>query len=84
MNNDNIFLIDGKVIGIVSEDRIALLKASNEYVNNLVYYKYKNKYVITYNPRESEIAEMPESERIFLLRDRNNKLRLDRGNASED
>lgn len=84
VNNDNIFLIDGKVIGIVSEDRIALLKTSNEYVNNLVYYKYKNKYVITYNPRESEIAEMPESERIFLLRDRNNKLRLDRGNASED
>jgi len=84
VNNDNIYLIDGKVIGIVSEDRISLLKASNEYVNNLVYYKYKNKYVITYNPRESEIAEMPESERIFLLRDRNNKLRLDRGNASED
>lgn len=84
VNNDNIFLIDGKIIGIVSEDRIALLKASNEYVNNLVYYKYKNKYVITYNPRESEIAEMPDSERIFLLRDRNNKLRLDRGYANED
>jgi len=79
VNNDNIYLIDGKVIGIVSEDRISLLKASNEYVNNLVYYKYKNKYVITYNPRETEIAEMSESERIFLLRDRNNKLRLDRG-----
>ena len=56
-----------------------LLKASNEYVNNLVYYKYKNKYVITYNPRESEIAEMSINDRIFLMRDRKNKLRQDRG-----
>jgi hypothetical protein len=83
INNDNIFLIDSKIIGIVSEDRIMLLKSSNEYVNNLVYFKYKNKYVITYNPRESEIADMSESERIFLMRDRINKLKQDRGGSME-
>jgi len=60
-----------------------LLKSSNEYVNNLVYFKYKNKYVITYNPRESEIADMSESERIFLMRDRINKLKQDRGGSME-
>tara|TARA_B110000259_G_scaffold183496_1_gene228866 strand:+ start:2535 stop:3926 length:1392 start_codon:yes stop_codon:yes gene_type:complete len=79
VNHNKIYLLDVKVIGIVSEDRIMLLKASNEYVNNLVYYKYKNKYVITYNPRESEIAEMSINDRIFLMRDRKNKLRQDRG-----
>ena len=67
-----------KIIGIVSEDRIQILKASNEYINNLVYYKYNDKYVITYNPRESEIAEMSTYEKVFLMRNRMNKLRKDR------
>jgi hypothetical protein len=79
VNNDKISLIDSKVLGIISEDKIMLLKASNEYINNLVYYKYKNKYIMTYNPREVEIAEMPDSEKIFIMRDRMNKLRKDRG-----
>ena len=79
VNNDKISLIDGKVLGIISEDKIMLLRASNEYINNLVYYKYNNKYIMTYNPREVEIAEMPDSEKIFIMRDRMNKLRKDRG-----
>jgi hypothetical protein len=77
--NNNIYILDLYIKGIVTEDKIYMFIGSNEFENNLVYYEYKNKYVITDNPREKEVANMSFRDKIFLMRDRRNALRLDRG-----
>lgn len=79
VKNNNLYIIDIGVIGIVSEDKIQLHMASNEFQNNLIYYKYNDKYVITYNPRETEIAEMSYFNRIWLMKKRSLDLMRDRG-----
>lgn len=77
--NNNIYILDLYIKGIVTEDKIYMFIGSNEFENNLVYYEYKNKYVIKDNPREKEIVNMSFRDKIFLMRDRKNALRLDRG-----
>lgn len=77
--NNNIYILDLYIKGIVTEDKIYMFIGSNEFENNLVYYEYKNKYVIKDNPREKEVVNMSFRDKIFLMRDRKNALRLDRG-----
>ena len=77
--NNNIYILDLYIKGIVTEDKIYMFIGSNEFENNLVYYEYKNKYVIRDNPREKEVVNMSFRDKIFLMRDRKNALRLDRG-----
>ena len=72
-------ILDLYIKGIVTEDKIYMFIGSNEFENNLVYYEYKNKYVIRDNPREKEVVNMSFRDKIFLMRDRKNALRLDRG-----
>ena len=77
--NNNIYILNLYIKGIVTEDKIYMFIGSNEFENNLVYYEYKNKYVIKDNPREKEVVNMSFRDKIFLMRDRRNALRLDRG-----
>lgn len=77
--NNNIYILELYIKGIVTEDKIYMFIGSNEFENNLVYYEYKNKYVIKDNPREKEVVNMSFRDKIFLMRDRRNALRLDRG-----
>ena len=55
---------------------------NNEHINNLLYFKYDDKYVIEQNERErllSQMLNMSELEKFWLLVDRLNKLENDRG-----
>ena len=79
IKNNNIYIIDLKVKGIVTEDKIHMLISSNEFENNLVYYEYDDKYVMTINPREDEVNNMSYMDKIAIMRNRKNALRLDRG-----
>ena len=65
--------------GIVTEDKIHMYISSNEFENNLVYYEYDDKYVMTINPREDEVNNMSYMDKIAIMRNRKNALRLDRG-----
>ena len=79
IRNNNIYIIDLKVKGIVTEDKIHMYISSNEFENNLVYYEYDDKYVMTINPREDEVNNMSYMDKIRIMRNRKNALRLDRG-----
>ena len=79
IRNNNIYIIDLKVKGIVTEDKIHMYISSNEFENNLVYYEYDDKYVMTINPREDEVNNMSYMDKIAIMRNRKNALRLDRG-----
>ena len=79
IRNNNIYIIDLKVKGIVTEDKIHMYISSNEFENNLVYYEYDDKYVMTINPREDEVNNMSYMDKIGIMRNRKNALRLDRG-----
>lgn len=79
IRNNNIYIIDFKVKGIVTEDKIHMYISSNEFENNLVYYEYDDKYVMTINPREDEVNNMSYMDKIAIMRNRKNALRLDRG-----
>ena len=79
IKNNNIYIIDLKVKGIVTEDKIHMFISSNEFENNLVYYEYDDKYVMTINPREDEVNNMSYMDKIAIMRNRKNALRLDRG-----
>jgi hypothetical protein len=81
-----------EVMGIVTEDKIYMQTPSNDlgqsgtrtsgphsYGDNLVTYKYDKKYVITYNPRETEVSLMGDNEKFNLIRNRRRELELDRG-----
>ena len=52
---------------------------SNEFENNIIHYSLKNKYVISNNPREVEIRNMSMRDKVDLMKNRKNALRLDRG-----
>lgn len=79
IQNNNIYIIDLKIKGIVTEDKIHMYISSNEFENNLVYYEYDDKYVMTINPREDEVNNMSYMDKIRIMRNRKNALRLDRG-----
>lgn len=79
IRNNNIYIIDLKVKGIVTEDKIHMYISSNEFENNLVYYEYDDKYVMTINPIEDEVNNMSYMDKIAIMRNRKNALRLDRG-----
>jgi len=77
--NETIYITDIGTVGIVTDDKIFLIISSNEYLNDLVYYKYNNKYVMIKNPREGVISRMTPMEKVDIMRDRARKLLLDRG-----
>ena len=79
VSNNDINIIELTLKGIVTEDKIHILISSNEFENNLVYYEYKNKYIMTTNPREQEVKNMSYLKKIGIMRNRKNALRLDRG-----
>jgi hypothetical protein len=79
IKNNNIYITSLEVIGIVSEDKLTMFKPINEYPNNLLKYKFNNKYVMTNLPREEEIYLMSEEDKATWFRTRLAKLRLDRG-----
>jgi len=72
-------ITDIEAVGIVTDDKIYLITSSNEYLNDLVYYKYKEKYVIINNPIEGVISRMSPMQKVDLMRERARKLLLDRG-----
>ena len=84
IQRNNIHIIDIKIKGIVVEDKIHMYIASNELEDNLIYYEFADKYVITYNPREKEITNMSPMNKVWLMRKRNKELRLDRGTQQLD
>jgi hypothetical protein len=77
--NNNINIISLKIKGIVTEDKIHMYLPSNEFENNIIHYSLKNKYVISNNPREVEIRNMSMRDKVELMKNRKNALRLDRG-----
>ena len=79
VSNNDINIIELTLKGIVTEDKIHILISSNEFENNLVYYEYKNKYIMTTNPREQDVKNMSYLKKIGIMRNRKNALRLDRG-----
>jgi hypothetical protein len=79
VSNNDINIIELTLKGIVTEDKIHILISSNEFENNLVYYEYKDKYIMTTNPREQEVKNMSYLKKIGIMRNRKNALRLDRG-----
>ena len=77
--NESIYITDIGAVGIVTDDKIFLITSSNEYLNDLVYYKYNNKYVMIRNPREDVVSRMTPMEKVDIMRERARKLLLDRG-----
>jgi hypothetical protein len=73
------YIVGLKMKGIVTEDKIYMLISSNEFENNLVYYEYGDKYIMTSNPRENEVNDMSYIQKVMIMRNRKNALRLDRG-----
>jgi len=80
--DNSVSITDIKVLGIITEDKLFLHNGNNEHINNLLYFKYDDKYVIEQNERErllSQMLNMTELEKFWLLVDRLNKLENDRG-----
>lgn len=77
-----IYVIDARVVGIITEDKIYLPNKLKTYIKNLLYFKYADKYVITKNNEEeliSKILDMSKAEYIWLLMKRLKGLNKDRG-----
>ena len=79
IRNNSMYIVGLKMKGIVTEDKIYMLISSNEFENNLVYYEYGDKYIMTSNPRENEVNDMSYIQKVMIMRNRKNALRLDRG-----
>ena len=80
--NRTIYIIDAKVVGIITEDKIYLPNKLKDYIKNLLYFKYEDKHVITKNNEEeliSKILDMNQAEYMWLLMKRLNALNKDRG-----
>jgi len=78
----NYYITNYDILGIVISDKIEKVETIKDNINNPIYYKYDDKYVITKNELEKELAEIIDKgsiENFMYLFSKFKKIRADRG-----